>query len=84
MLASESSPPRPPTWRPPGWRHMHPTAVASHDERTLTVSFTGAPPEYADYPRAEVVESDRAVAVVPVEQDLLPPGRSASRSGAAA
>jgi hypothetical protein len=74
VLAAESWSPAPPTWRPPASRHMHFSAVMSADQRTLTVSFVGGPPAHADYPRAEVVESDRAVAVVPVEVDLLPPG----------
>jgi hypothetical protein len=81
VLAAESWSPGRPPWRPPASRHMHFTAVMSADERTLTVSFVGAPPAHADYPRAEVVESDRAVAVVPVEVDLLPPGTWRTAAG---
>ena len=57
---------------------MHFAAVASADECGLTVSFTGGPRAFADYPRAAVVESDRAVEVVPIEEDLLSPGLGAA------
>jgi hypothetical protein len=74
VLAAESWSPGSPTSRPPASRHMNFSAVMSADDRTLAVSFVGGPPLHADYPRAEIVESDHAVAVVPVEVDLLRPG----------
>jgi hypothetical protein len=37
------------------------------------VHFTGALPEYEQYPRAEVIESPHAVAVVPIGVDVGPP-----------
>lgn len=46
----------------------------SPDGRTAAYAFTGARPEYEQYPRAEVIESDRAVAIVPVGVDVGPPG----------
>jgi hypothetical protein len=73
-LAAQTWSPGPPAQRPPGSSHLRFSAVASADERTLRLSFIGGPPAFADYPRAEVVESDRAVAIVPVEKDLLAPG----------
>jgi hypothetical protein len=44
------------------------------DGHTLHFEFTGGPPEWVDYPSSEVIESDRAVAVIPVEHDHGPPG----------
>jgi hypothetical protein len=44
------------------------------DGRTITLSFTGIPRAYADYPRADVLEAGAAVAVVPVSADIGPPG----------
>jgi hypothetical protein len=41
------------------------------DERTLVLEFLGSPPQYTDYPRALVLESPTAVAVVPVPVELL-------------
>jgi hypothetical protein len=67
----------PPTPRPvlhaprrdPGAR-----AILGPDHRTLTFRFTGALPSYEQYPDAEVIESDQAVAIVPVGKDVGPPG----------
>jgi hypothetical protein len=55
--------------RDPGVR-----AVLGPDDRTLTLEFTGALPSYEQYPHAEVIESDQAVAIVPVGKDVGPPG----------
>jgi hypothetical protein len=41
------------------------------DERTLILEFIGSPPQYTDYPRAVVLESPTAVAVIPVPLELL-------------
>lgn len=49
-------------------------AVLGPDDHTLTFSFTGALPRYEHYPRAEVIESRQAVAIVPVAKDVGPPG----------
>jgi hypothetical protein len=40
------------------------------DEFTLTVHFMGALPQYEQYPRAEVIESAQAVAIVPIAKDV--------------
>lgn len=66
-------------WRPPGLADHEllgdtSTAHLGADRRTITLSFTGIPRAYADYPRAEVLEAGSAVAVVPVPVDLGPPG----------
>ena len=48
---------------------------------TLTLHFMGALPEYEQYPRAEIIESAHAVAIVPAGQDIgssgirIAPGR---------
>ncbi|MDW3850391.1 hypothetical protein NMK34_27640 [Micromonospora sp. BRA006-A] len=56
------------TWRPPGvGAAHHEEAVLAHDGRTLTFRFIGTPAQYADYPDAEVFETDTAVLVEPVE-----------------
>jgi hypothetical protein len=63
--------------------HPAPTRGRSHrshrsrieaDDHTLHVEFTGATPDWVDYPRSEVIESDHAVAVTPVGIDHGPPG----------
>ncbi|MEE3918664.1 hypothetical protein V2I01_09675 [Micromonospora sp. BRA006-A] len=41
--------------------------MLAHDGRTLTFRFIGTPAQYADYPDAEVFETDTAVLVEPVE-----------------
>jgi hypothetical protein len=66
-------------WRPPGLEDHELTwdvsrAELGADERTVTLSFTGIPREYADYPDAEVLEAGSAVAIVPVSVDIGPPG----------
>jgi hypothetical protein len=77
---------QPPQWRPsdppsrprpqsqppvgdPGAR-----AVLGDDERTLTLEFLGALPEYERYIGAEVIESPAAVAIVPAGEDIGPAG----------
>jgi hypothetical protein len=67
------SPPEPAPPRPPGVRYDWITGCVSGDGRALRVSFTGGPENVVAYDRAEVVESDRAVAVVPVERFLVGP-----------
>lgn len=66
-------------WQPPGlddpeppWRGSR--AELGADGRTVTLSFTGIPRDYADYPDAEVLEAGSAVAIVPVPVDIGPPG----------
>ena len=66
-------------WRPPGLEEDELTWRASKaelgaDERTVTLSFSGIPRAYADYPDAEVLEAGAAVAIVPVPVDIGPPG----------
>jgi hypothetical protein len=73
-------------WRPPGLEGHELTGRISRahlgaDGRTVTLSFTGIPREYADYPRAEVLEVGSAVAVVPVPVDIGPPRRWAYAQG---
>ncbi|MGH6877018.1 MAG: hypothetical protein ACREHV_06510 [Rhizomicrobium sp.] len=49
------------------------TAVV--DGRSVTLSFSGSPREYSDYPDAEVLEADGAVAIIPNEVSKVPPGQ---------
>jgi hypothetical protein len=77
-IASQAWAPENPTStaRPPGTPreglgdHARPEA----DGRTLTFYFTGAPPDQEQYPRAEVIESPQAIALVPVAKDVGRPG----------
>jgi hypothetical protein len=64
-------------WRPPGLEDHEPTGDTSTarlgaDGRAITLTFTGIPRPYADYPHAEVLEAGSAVAVVPVPADIGP------------
>ncbi len=66
-------------WCPPGLEDHGLTGDISKarldaDGRTITLSFTGIPRAYADYPRADVLEAGSAVAIVPVPVDIGPPG----------
>jgi hypothetical protein len=74
----EWEPPEPPAAAPPALQTPpnDPGAAAEidPDDTTLTLHFMGALPEYEQYPRAEVIESAQAVAVVPAGQDIGPPG----------
>ncbi|TYB37692.1 hypothetical protein FXF50_12215 [Micromonospora sp. AP08] len=59
------------TWWPPGMSaYGDEECTLADDGRTLTYRFTGTPAQYADYPSAEVFESDTAVLVEPVEVPL--------------
>jgi hypothetical protein len=59
------------TWWPEGLRdHGSEDSVLAADGRTLTYRFMGTPAQYADYPRADVFETDTAVLVEPVEVAL--------------
>jgi hypothetical protein len=62
-------------WRPPGQGHNEwhgSTAVPGTGGRALTMTFSGIPCAYADYPGAEILESGAAVAIVPVPRDTGP------------
>lgn len=70
-------------WTPPedgppppfeGAPHRAERATLGDDETTLRFAFIGGPPEYVQYPTAEVIDSDQAVVVLPVEHDTGPPG----------
>ncbi|MEU9508230.1 hypothetical protein AB0D32_18365 [Micromonospora sp. NPDC048170] len=63
------------TWWPPGLSaYSDEESVLADDRRTLTYRFTGTPKQYADYPYAEVFETDTAVLVKPVVVPLDEPG----------
>lgn len=49
-------------------------ATLTDDGMTLRFSFIGGPREYVDYPAVEVINSDQAVVLLPVEYDTGPPG----------
>lgn len=57
----------------PGHRGGMPVEV-DQDDRSLLVHWLGGAPNFERYPSAEVVESRTAVAVVPVGEDIGPPG----------
>jgi hypothetical protein len=62
------------TWWPEGVSaHASEESLLAADGRTLTYRFLGTPVAYADYPHAEVYETDTAVLVQPVPADLTGP-----------
>ena len=66
----EPAPPRPSEGQP----HRAVAATIDHNGQTLNFTFIGGKPEYVQYPAAEVLETDQAVAVLPVARDTGPPG----------
>jgi hypothetical protein len=60
-------PQRPPRVPPPfsGSPHRSISAALAADQRTLTVSFVGAPANRTTYSGGQIVESDTALAIVP-------------------
>jgi hypothetical protein len=48
--------------------------VVGPSDATLTLHFTGALPEFERYPEAEIIDSPKAVAIVPKAEDIGPPG----------
>jgi hypothetical protein len=65
--------PRYPQGQGPGHRGGMPVEVGQ-DDRSLFVHWLGGAPNCERYSRSEVVESTTAVAVVPVGEDVGPPG----------
>lgn len=77
---------QPPEWRPPEPPPLPRPQLqmpgqdpgirvdVAPDDRTLTLHFIGAAPAFEEYPRAEVIESDRAVTIVPEGRDIGPSG----------
>lgn len=68
------------SWQPPSgesvaWRRQQ--AVLGADGRTLTLGFTGSPENYTSYPGVRVLESGNAVAVIPVNKELVTGPRQA-------
>jgi hypothetical protein len=70
-------------WAPPepappkpfdGLPHRAASAVIDGDGLTLHFTFTGAPPGDAEYPAAEVIETDQALVVLPTARNVGPPG----------
>lgn len=65
------------TWRPPGLDQDAGSPEESRlapDGRTLTYRFLGHPDLYADYPHADVFETETIVAVQPVRVSVGKPG----------
>jgi hypothetical protein len=67
---AEPAPPKPFDGEP----HRGGSAVIEDDDRTLHFSFVGGSPELFEYPSAEVIETDQAVVVLPVERYVGPSG----------
>lgn len=74
------TPPEPAPSKPPGGLppRQSPSAAVGSDGLTLHFTFTGAPPEYAQYPAAETVETRQALVVLPVGRAVGPPGPRAA------
>ena len=60
-----------------GGRRIQSAEAISGDSTRLKVTFVGSHPPWVDYPRTEVIETQRAVAVLPVPHDAGPPGARA-------
>ena len=76
-------------WTPPedgppppfqGAPHRAARATMRDDERTLHFAFTGGSPGWVEYPTVEIIDSDQAVVLLPVEHDTGPSGPRGSRS----
>jgi len=75
VAATRWEPPEPAPPKPSdGLPHRAVSATIDGDDRTLHVTFTGARPEYAEYPAAEVIETSQALVVLPIARDIGPPG----------
>ncbi|MGN6679142.1 MAG: hypothetical protein ACTHKL_15370 [Streptosporangiaceae bacterium] len=75
IAATRWQPPEPAPPKPfDGEPHRGGSAVLEGDDRTLHFSFTGGEPAFFEYPSAQVIETDQAVVVLPVERYVGPPG----------
>lgn len=70
-------------WRPPdpapprpfaGEPHRGAAARIESDDRTLHFTFVGGSPAFFDYPSAEVIETTKAIVVLPAQRYVGPPG----------
>jgi hypothetical protein len=75
VVAMGWKPGEPPPQPAPTAAHFHRSfrSEIEPDDYTLHFEFTGGFPQWVDYPSSEVIESDHAVAVIPVERDHGPP-----------
>jgi hypothetical protein len=64
----------PPPELPPLGQDPYARVDIGDDERSVVVHWLGAVREFERYPRAEVVESIQAFAIVPIGEDIGPPG----------
>ena len=77
IASKQWTPPEPPRDPRPsriGGIHRSLRSSLEDDRRTLHYQFTGGPPEYEEYPDAVVLETNQAVAVIPIAHDIGPPG----------
>jgi len=75
VAATRWEPPEPAPPKPSeGLPHRAASAAIASDDRTLHFTFTGAPPEFAEYPAAEVIETRQALVVLPIVQGIGRPG----------
>jgi hypothetical protein len=75
IAATRWQPPEPAPPKPfDGLPHRAGSAVRDRDGWTLHFTFVGAPPEYVEYPSAEVIETRQAIVVLPLARYVGPPG----------
>jgi hypothetical protein len=76
VVAAQWKPSEPAPIAPPrhGGYHRSFRSSLEADGRTLHFQFTGGAPQHVEYPGAVVMESDCAVAVIPIDHDIGPPG----------
>lgn len=76
VVAAQWKPPEPGPIAPPrhGGHHRSFRSSLEADGRTLHYQFTGGAPHHVEYPDTVVMESDCAIAVIPIDHDIGPPG----------
>lgn len=75
VAASRWKPTAPPRPAPSGARLYRSTrSNIEADDRTLHFEFTGGDPRWVDFPTSEVIETEQAVVIIPIEDDHGPPG----------
>src|ERR1700688_283445 len=81
VVARQWKPTEPEQPSPPfsGGLHRSFRSTLEYDGQTLHFEFTGGAPEHVEYPDAVVIESDQAVAVIPIVNDIGPPGPQRAR-----
>ena len=71
-----------PSGQNPEYVPVYGDRATTADDRTITLSFSGSPEQYVDYPGARVVENLGAVAILPISVSKVPAGQILPAVGA--